>query len=87
MKIFIGSSEDAKNIARFVRTCLENLEMDLEVVCWWEAFRTSHYTLEELLRQAEECDGGVFILNADDKIHLERDEEKESTYVPRGLKA
>lgn len=83
MKIFIGSSEDAKNIARFVRTCLENLEMDLEVVCWWEAFRTSHYTLEELLRQAEECDGGVFILNADDKIYLERDEEKESTYVPR----
>ncbi len=68
MKIFIGSSREAKELMDDIALYLE--ELDCEVVKWDSptTFKPGEYTLEALNRINEQVDAAIFLLTADDKV-------------------
>jgi len=74
-RIFIGSSSGAKQQARKIAEILEDL--GASVTGWWmmESFTTGQYTLDELLKAANNHDGGIFVLAEDDKIVIANKEQ------------
>lgn len=69
-KIFIGSSKEAINDMTIVAATLD--ELNAESIMWnsnkTPIFSPSDYTLDSLIKIAEQVDGAIFMFNADDKI-------------------
>ena len=66
MKIFVGSSSEAKIVDTEVRKILE--DMDTLPIDWRTQFRAGEFGLESLIRIKGECDAAILITTADDKI-------------------
>lgn len=66
-KAFIGSSTEAKDLARLVARVLSDY---CTPVLWWnaKAFEPSKCTLQGLLNALNEYDFGIFILTPDDRV-------------------
>jgi len=67
MKIFIGSSSEAKLIDNEVRKIIEN-HPKAEPKPWQDVFVPGEFGLESLTRIKKEVDGAVLITTVDDKI-------------------
>ena len=66
LKIFVGSSLEAKNEDKFVRRVLE--ENDIEAITWRDIFHTGEYNLDSLLNITQKIHGATIISTPDDKI-------------------
>ena len=65
-EIFIGSSTEAIQIARFLRKSLQKIG---EVHIWSKGvFGLGRNTLDELIRMSRQVDFAVFVFSADDKV-------------------
>jgi len=64
-KIFVGSSTEAANIDRHVRSILEIIQV--QVVGWRDVFHAGDHPLDTLLSVASRCDGALFIVTPDDR--------------------
>ena len=70
VRIFIGCSTEALEIARLIQTALEH---DAVVSIWNQGvFEASHYTLNDLHDAARDHDIAVFILHPDDKVEIRK---------------
>jgi len=67
MKIFIGSSSEAKKIDNEVRKIIENYP-DADPKPWRDVFIPGEFGLESLARVKKEVDGAILITTVDDKI-------------------
>ena len=67
MKIFIGSSSEARVIDTEVRKIIEN-HPEVEPKPWQEVFVPGEFGLESLLRVKKEIDAAILITTVDDKI-------------------
>lgn len=66
LRVFVGSSTEAKEIDSQVRLILE--DCDIEVISWRNTFKAGEFGLESLLRISTEIDAAILISTADDKI-------------------
>ncbi len=76
MKIFIGSSLEAKEDMKKIARILES--EDNEPITWIdnEVFVAGQYTFESLIKTAEKVDAAIFIFKADDKTWYREKEIK-----------
>lgn len=68
--MFIGSSKEAEEELTIISAMLDDLGAEARP---WNSltnpvFVAGNYTLDSLLKVAEEVDGAVFLFNADDEI-------------------
>jgi hypothetical protein len=85
--IFIGSSLEAKAIAKRIADHLKESGNFLPVP-WWEAFRLGRYTFEELNRQSRSVDAAIFIATKDDRVWYrgkEGDRPRDNVILEYGL--
>lgn len=66
LKIFVASSLEAKEEDKFVRTVLE--ENNIEAVTWKDIFHTGEFNLDSLLNITQKIHGAIIISTCDDKI-------------------
>ncbi len=64
-RVFVGSSTEGKPMAERLHALLTEFARPR---LWPNAFRLSQNFLDEILRQAHECEFGVFLMPADDMI-------------------
>lgn len=73
MRVFIGSSQEAKNVARTIAAALEQIGLEIsteiEVKVWNDVgvFPAGEYTLESLERISQSVDAAIFLFAEDDK--------------------
>jgi hypothetical protein len=66
-RIFVGSSTEAKPVAERLHALLSEFARPR---LWPHSFRLSQHFLDDILRQARECEFGVFVLTADDLVTM-----------------
>ena len=67
-RIFIGSSTEAVNVAKALRSAIEN-KLCAEVVDWTDnVFKLSLGNMESLERLAPTCDFAIMVLSGDDRL-------------------
>lgn len=64
-RVFVGSSTEGKPVAERLHALLTEFARPR---LWPNAFRLSQNFLDEILRQAQECEFGVFLMTADDMV-------------------
>ena len=65
IKIFVGSSEEARR-RMIVPKLIAELSRDFDILPWYEAFDQGVFTLEALLKFAEEVDAAILVFTKDD---------------------
>lgn len=68
MDVFIASSKESEQITRAVKIGLQNLNVELDLKCWFEVFESGHFVLEDLMTHLPSCQFAIFILTPDDKL-------------------
>lgn len=66
LKVFVASSLEAKQEDQFIRTILEN--NNINAITWRDIFHTGEFGLESLLNISERVHGSIIISTCDDKI-------------------
>ncbi|MBR1634278.1 MAG: nucleotide-binding protein [Lachnospiraceae bacterium] len=68
MKIFIGSSSEAKILANYLKEIVEQFGVEANVWFVSDIFVGSSYTLDNLREAAKWYEGALFIWNDDDEL-------------------
>jgi prolyl-tRNA editing enzyme YbaK/EbsC (Cys-tRNA(Pro) deacylase) len=66
LKIFVASSLEAKDEDKFIRTILE--ENNIDAVTWKDIFHSGEFNLDSLLNITQRVHGAIIISTCDDKI-------------------
>lgn len=81
-KIFLGSSQEAKEIMYDIAALIGAVD-GFQTITWDSSgngiFVPGDYTLESLIKIADEVDGAVFIFNSDDEIWYRNENQLKTT--------